>query len=563
MTTDSAAANRTATPAGRCPSRRLSIRWTVPLLLLGFLFVPPSASPEPNTARDLSFVRLTESQYRRAIHDIFGESIRVDDSAVDRGARESGLLAIGARKLTLSATELERSETLAQRIAEQVLHPRRRATLIPCIPNDARMPDDECASQFVTRVGLFLFRRPLNFDEIRSYVSMANAATRTLDDFYAGLHASLVGMLVAPDFLFRFERAEADPDRSGRMRLDAYSRATRLSFFLWDSPPDAELIEAARSGTLLSPAGLNRQVERLLNSLRLENGLRAFFSDMLGFDEFATLTIDSGLYPKFTKNVEDDAREQTLRTIVDQLLHKNRDYRELLVTRETFLTPSLAAIYGVPLARSQEMGGAVPWVPYRFADDDPRAGLLTHVSFLSLHSHPGTSSPTLRGQAVRENFLCQIVPPPPGDVDFSFVQDTNNPDFKTVRQRLSAHRENPTCAGCHNLTDPIGLTLEVFDTAGGYRTTENGALIDPSGEFNGKSYEEITGLVEILRQEPTATSCLINRAFSYGAARTPTTDERVWLEDLAAELRREGLEWRELMRRITRQPDFYTLGTDA
>ena len=220
-------------------------------------------------------------------------------------------------------------------------------------------------------------------------------------------------------------------------------------------------------------------------------------------------------------------------------------------------------IYGVPLARSQEMGGAVPWVPYRFADDDPRAGLLTHVSFLSLHSHPGTSSPTLRGQAVRENFLCQIVPPPPGDVDFSFVQDTNNPDFKTVRQRLSAHRENPTCAGCHNLTDPIGLTLEVFDTAGGYRTTENGALIDPSGEFNGKSYEEITGLVEILRQEPTATSCLINRAFSYGAARTPTTDERVWLEDLAAELRREGLEWRELMRRITRQPDFYTLGTDA
>ena len=109
------------------------------------------------------------------------------------------------------------------------------------------------------------------------------------------------------------------------------------------------------------------------------------------------------------------------------------------------------------------------------------------MSFLSLHSHPGTTSPTLRGQAARENLLCQIVPPPPGDVDFSFVQDTNNPDFKTVRQRLSVHRENPTCAGCHSLTDPIGLTLEVFDTSGVYRTTENGAPIDPSGELNGKA----------------------------------------------------------------------------
>ncbi len=532
-------------------------------LALGFLLVAPAASPAPNLSGDLSFVRLTESQYRRAIHDIFGESIRVDDSAVDRGARERGLLAIGDRKLTLSAAELERAETLAQRIAEQVTDPRRRATLIPCTPQDVGRPDAACATRFVTRVGLFLFRRPLDDAEVGAYVAMANAATRTLDDFYTGLRASLAGMLVAPDFLFRLERSEPDPDRPGSMRLDAYSRAARLSFFLWDSAPDGELIEAARSGELLTPEGLSRQVERLLNSPRLEHGLRAFFSDMLGFDEFATLTIDSSLYPKFTKNVEDDAREQTLRTIVDQLLHKNRDYRELLVTRETFLTPSLAAIYGVPLARSQEMGGAVPWVPYRFADDDPRAGLLTHVSFLSLHSHPGTSSPTLRGQAVRENLLCQIVPPPPGDVDFSFVQDTNNPDFKTVRQRLSVHRENPTCAGCHSLTDPIGLTLEVFDTSGVYRTTENGAPIDAGGELNGTPYKEITGLVEILRQEPAVTSCLINRAFSYGAARGPTRDERAWLDELASELRRDGVRWRDLMQRITQQPDFYTLSTDA
>ena len=283
---------------------------------------------------------------------------------------------------------------------------------------------------------------------------------------------------------------------------------------------------------------------------------------MLGFDGFATLSIDSSLYPKFTKNVEDDAREQTLRTIAHHLLNKNRDYRDLFVTRDTFLTPSLAALYGVPLARSQELGGAVPWVGYRFPEGDPHVGLLAQVSFLTLHSHPGTSSPTLRGKAVRENLLCQTIPPPPGDVDFSFVRDTTNPDFKTVRQRLSLHRENPVCAGCHSMTDPIGLALEVFDASGVYRTTENGAPIDTSGELSGEAYDGLTELAEILRDEPAVTSCLINRAFSYGTARRPTREERAWLNGVSSELTNNGVKWRDLMRRIAQNPDFYTIPAD-
>ena len=127
-------------------------------------------------------------------------------------------------------------------------------------------------------------------------------------------------------------------------------------------------------------------------------------------------------------------------------------------------------------------------------------GLLAQVSFLALHSHPGRSSPTLRGQAVREIFLCQRVPPPPPDIDFSLLQDTYNPDFRTTRDRLAEHRRNPACASCHNLTDPIGLTLEVFDAAGGYRTTENGAPIDASGELNGRTYAGPPGLAEALRR---------------------------------------------------------------
>ena len=254
------------------------------------------------------------------------------------------------------------------------------------------------AAPFIGRAGLFLFRRPATDSEVQSYVAMAGSAAETLDDFYAGLRAALVGMLVAPDFLFRVERTEPDPSQPDTHRLDAYSRASRLSFFLWNTTPDAELLAAAASGALDSTLGLHRQIDRLLSSPRIEDGLRAFFSDMLGFDGFATLSVDASLYPKFTKNVADDAREQTLLTIAHHLLDKNADYRDLFVTRDTFLTPALAALYGVPLPRSQELGGAVPWVPYRFPEGDPHVGLLTQVSFLSLHSHPGTPGSIQRPQ---------------------------------------------------------------------------------------------------------------------------------------------------------------------
>ena len=509
-------------------------------------------------AEEISFVRLTPAQYQRAIHDIFGSSVDVDDRGVDSGVRENGLLALGARKLTLTAATLERYESLARQVATQVTDPRRRATLIPCTPENDSAVDDDCAGHFLTEAGRFLFRRPLSDSEIQAYVGMAHSATETIGDFDAGLRAALVGMLVAPDFLFRVERAEPDPDRLEKLRLDAYSRASRLSFFLWDTTPDAELMAAAQSGALDSPEGLNQQVERLLSSPRVEDGLRAFFSDMLGFDGFATLSVDSSLFPKFTKNVEDEAREQTLRTIADHLLRRSGDYRDLFVTRDTFLTPSLAALYGVPLPRVQELGGAVPWVRYRFPDDDPHVGLLTQVSFLALHSHPGSTSPTLRGKALRENLLCQRVPPPPGDVDFSLVQDTGNPAFKTVRQRLAVHRENPTCAACHRLTDPVGLTLEVFDVSGVYRTTENGAPIDTTGTFRGTPYASVTELAPILRDDPTATSCLVNRAFSYGTARLPTDEEFSWLVDTRSSLIEASVGWRDLMRRIAQYPDFYT-----
>jgi len=509
--------------------------------------------------KEVTFVRLSSDQYRNAIHDIFGESILVRGNGSSSGVREAGLMAVGERRLTLSASEVESYELLALDIANQVLHPSRRRTLLHCTPQNEKTLDNECAAQFITTVGLHLFRRPLSKNEIDAYVEIARSATESLSDFFFGLQAALVGMMVSPDFLFRIERSVPNPESPSTRQLDTWSRASRLSFFLWDTTPSPALLEAARSGELMFDEGLNQQIERMMTSPRIEDGLRAFFADMLAFDRFDTLDIDSNLYPRFTKNVEDEAREQTLLTIADQLLNKKADYRDLFDSRQTFLTPALAALYGVPIPIRQELGGKVPWVPYEYPENHARVGLLSQVTFLSLFSHPGASSPTLRGKAVREHLLCQIIPPPPPDVDFSLVRDTDNPNFKTVRDRLTEHRNNPTCAGCHTLMDPIGLALEVFDASGVYRTTENGADIDTSGQWAGQDYADVNELAALLKDDPTLTSCLVHRAYNYGTARASTPTEVQWLNTTHTQLRNEGVRWRELMQRISRNPDFYTV----
>ena len=507
----------------------------------------------------ITFVRLTAEQYRNSIRDIFGDSIEITGNAIAAGVREAGLMAVGGRRLTLSSSEVESYEVLALDVASQVMSPSRRNTLIPCRPENENVFDGDCAREFISTVGFHLFRRPLSEYEIGSYSAMASKATESLGGFYIGLQAALVGMMVSPDFLFRIERSVPSQETPGIRRLDAWSRASRLSFFLWNTTPSPALLQAAQSGELMFEAGLDEQVQRMIASPRIEDGLRAFFSDMLAFDRFDTLDIDTTLYPKFTKNVEDEAREQTLRTIADHLLEQDVDYRDLFDSRKTFLTPALAALYGVPISIRQEMGGLVPWVPYEYPEDHIRVGLLGQATFLSLFSHPGASSPTLRGKAVREHLLCQTIPPPPGDVDFSLVRDTDNPEFRTARDRLTEHRNNPTCAGCHTLMDPIGLALEIFDASGVFRNMENGALIDTSGQWLGQEYSDVRELTLMLKKDPTLTSCLVQRAYNYGTAREPTPSEVQWLNSTHSQLRQEGVYWRELLQRISENPDFYTV----
>ena len=489
---------------------------------------------------------ITQEQYVNSLTYIFGPDLHLD-ARFPPMRRTEGLLANGAAVAGVTNEQLEEYQRTAASVAGQVVSPAYRDYLIPCKPANPKASDVACATKFLSGIGRLLYRQPLPKEKLAGFVAEASAGADKVQDFYAGLSATLEGMLLSPNVLFVTDHYQKNPKGSGSDRLDAYSLAQRLSFFLWNAAPDDALIKAAENGEIQTPKGLKRVVDRMLESPRLEVGMRAFFDDMMGFDDFSLLSKDGAIYPSFTAVTATDAREQTLRTIINFLVVENKDYRDLYTTRETFMSQPLGAIYGVP---------ALPgWRPYTFPDGSGRAGLTAQISFLALHAHPGRSSPTLRGKAIREILLCQAVPPPPGNVDFSKVENPD-PSLKTMRQRLTAHRSNPVCAGCHRLTDPLGLTLEQFDGAGIHRTTENGSVIDVSGTMNGKDLEGATGLGEALHDNPALTSCLVRRIYSYGTGGTVGRDDEPMLTYLNQRFAGEGYRLLDLLRTITLSPAF-------
>lgn len=494
--------------------------------------------------------RLTEEQYRQSIADIFGSDIEVA-GRFQPEMRTEGLLAIGSAKLTIGGAGFEQYHALASNIAAQVTDAEHRDRLLSCKPSSASGPDDVCATTIFRQYGARLLRHPLEEERLTRFVAVANKVAVERHDFYVGISFALTGMLSEPDFLFRVERPRPKSVRRGQAELDGYSKASRLSFFLWNATPDAELLTAAGRGDLDSSRGLKKQVERMMSSPRLEAGVRAFFSDFLGFDGFQSLEKDGKIYPAFNQKTAADAKEQTLRTIVDQLIVRKGDYRDLFTTRRTFMTRPLGRIYGVQVKSPNG------WEPYEFTQDDPRAGILTHISFTALHSHPGRSSATLRGKALRELLLCQKVPAPPANVNFSIVQDSGNAEYRTARARLTAHRSEPACAGCHKIIDPMGLALETFDGDGRMRTQENGVQIDASGELDGVRFSDAAGLGQALRDNPAAAKCLVNSLYGYAAARKASAADRAWMTWLEDGFSAAGYRMPDLMRQIATSESFY------
>ena len=496
--------------------------------------------------------RLSEQEYRNSIADIFGKDIAVQ-GMFEPQVRMGGLVATSTAVLSVTPAGFASFSKMADGIAIQVTSEKFRGKLVSCSPKSASAADDACAADFFNHYGLLLFRRPLTSDELKARVNLARAMTKSTGDFYKGLRYGLAELLQSPNFLFR---KEMTVKAGGSYALEPYSRATRLSYLMWDTTPDSELLHAAETGELNTAAGLEKQVNRLVASPRLDNGMRAFFADMLELDTFDTVSKDALIYPKWGGAMAPSAREETLRSSIDLALHENGDLRDLMTTRKTFINRSLAALYDVDFTFDSE------WMPYEFPADSGRSGVVTQVSMLSMFSHPGQSSPTKRGVALMDIFLCEPTPTPPANVDFSIINDTKG-SLKTVRERLMAHATTPTCASCHTHSDPIGLSLEGFDTIGQRRLSENGQLIDLSAKLQGKSFKDGTGLGQYLHDNPKYPACLARKLYAYATGVNSEDVEPSALKAAYKGFTDSGYRMRALLKGMVESPDFFNTSAPA
>ena len=520
------------------------------ILLLVAGLISQSSEPEP-VGGPLMLRRLTEEQYRNSIADIFHAQVPIV-GRFERPFRAEGLISVGTGKSGMSPFAIEQYDASAQTIAAHVLDPKGRAQFVKCGPKDPKQFDEACARSFLSKTGRLLFRRPLTNAETASYVARARSSAKQLGNFYSGLELSLYTMLVAPEFLFRIERTSPDFDGTTGV-LDAYSKASRISFFLTNSTPDDALLQAAAAGNLDSDSGVRKQVDRLMQTPRYEDALRAFFADMLHFDTFADLSKDPEIYPAYNSEIAQEAQEQTLRTIIEHVMTKQGDYRDLFTTRDTFLTRSLGTIYRTPVPERDE------WMPATFAKDANRAGIQSHVSFLALHSHPGRTSPTLRGYGMRQVFLCQDVPDPPATVNFTAIEADAHKANVTARDRIAMHASEPSCAGCHKVMDPLGLAMENYDGLGTFRTRENGALIDTNGSLDGRNFSTPDSLAKALHDHPETPRCVSERLYKSAVGRDIVWKERYYLDWLIKGFADDGYRIPDLMLRIATSKNFFAI----
>jgi mono/diheme cytochrome c family protein len=336
--------------------------------------------------------------------------------------------------------------------------------------------------------------------------------TRADGGFEAGIEMALSAVLVSPQFLFRVERDPAGIPPNTVYRVSDLELASRLSFFLWSSIPDDQLLAAAIAGRLREPAVLEREARRMLADPRSRALVSNFASQWLHLRNLESITPDMRLFPDFDDNLRQAFRRET-ELFFESILREDRSVLDLLRANYTFVNERLAKHYGIPhIYGSRFRRIALP-------EDSWRGGLLRHGSILTVTSYATRTSPVLRGKWILDNLLG--VPPPPPLPDVAALKDNTVDGSLSVRKRLAEHRLNPACAACHNLMDPVGLSLERFDAVGRRRTVEQGMPIDASGGLpDGNRFADVNGLeAALLRRPELFAGAFAEKLLTYASGR--------------------------------------------
>lgn len=353
--------------------------------------------------------------------------------------------------------------------------------------------EEGAAREILTALMRRAYRRPVTDDDLRGPLALYRDA-RVNGTFDAGIEMALAGVLVSPHFLFRVEQEPAGLAPGTPYRISDIELASRLSFFLWSSIPDDELLDRAAAGALRDPKTLDRQVRRMLADPRSQALTHNFAAQWLHLRSLTSSAPDMRLFPDFDHNLREAFRQET-ELFFESILREDRSALDLLRADYTFVNERLARHYGIPHVYGSRFRRVTR------DDDSGRGGLLRHASILTVTSYATRTSPVIRGKWILDNLLG--VPPPPPPQDVPDLKDATAGGALSVRQRLAEHRENPTCAACHNLMDPIGLSLEPFDAIGRFRSADAGLPVDASGGFpDGSEFTGVAGLEAAILKRP-------------------------------------------------------------
>lgn len=364
-------------------------------------------------------------------------------------------------------------------------------TCRPTSPDEAR----PCAQRIVTQLGTRAYRRPLSPDDVEGLMSFYDLGESDAG-FERGVRTALEAMLASPDFVFRFEEPAEEVVPGQSYRITDVALASRLSFFLWGTPPDDELIEVAGREELSDPDEFERQIHRMLADARSEALGSRFAAQWLRLDDLDKVHPDRLLFPDYHQQLADAMRRET-ELFFNGLVRDDRGVLELYTADYTYLNERLAKHYGI----EGVVGERFRRVRY---PDETRRGLLGHGSILTLTSHAGRTSPVLRGKWVMEVLLgTPPPPPPPGIPDLDETEGSEDGRLLTTRERMALHRSSPSCSSCHRFMDPIGLALDNFDVTGRWRIRENGMPLDTQGElYDGTPVSSPMELQEALVKRP-------------------------------------------------------------
>ncbi|MEQ1756948.1 MAG: DUF1592 domain-containing protein [Vicinamibacterales bacterium] len=351
-----------------------------------------------------------------------------------------------------------------------------------------------CARTILTRLARVAYRRPTTEDDIKVLLSFYNDGKTTLGTFDAGIELALQRILVSPSFLFRTEfESSSSSSSSGLYRISDLSLASRLSFFLWSSIPDDELLTLAEKNQLHLPAVLEKQVKRMLVDPRSEAFTANFAGQWLSLRRLPDIVPDPFLFPDYGDTLA-LAFKREAELFFDSIVRDDRPTVDLLTANYTFVNERLAKHYGIPNVQG------INFRRVTLAEDSPRRGLLGKGAILTVTAMPNRTSPVIRGKWVLQNILGAPPPEPPPNVPALPENGEKVTKVRTLRARLEAHRANPVCASCHKLMDPIGFALESFDAVGKFRTfDENYEAIDNSGVYpDGTRIDGLVGLRQVM-----------------------------------------------------------------